>query len=1134
MKFSRILHSSAFFLIAGQCAFAQSQNPEDTSSIGLVQRDVWTNISGDLSQLLRTQSFPNSPNQSSFVASSLNFSSIGDNYGQRIRGSIVPPLTGNWRFWITGDDSAELWLSPSWKASEKRRIANLTSWLNPNAFDVTPSQKSNAIPLSANTPYYFEILHKEGGGADHVSVAWAYESENFALASNGATASQSNTGWGGVASRAIDGNTNGSWNANTTTHTAGEPNPWLAVDFGQDRAINRVKLWNRADGLQSRLSNFRISVLDAAGAEIAGENFYPAGSGNVGTALVWSLPSSIVARQIRISLLGVNNRGDNYLSLAELEAYEEIHSETQRQIIPVIALRKQTLESGDTDGNGLPDAWEIAMGLRNANGTGTRPSISEYSDDDGDSITNLEEWRLGLDPRVPNSAAGLFLFERWDGIFKYSADDLVIHPSFYGPANSRYFADPNAGKFSQLYFGARMRGYIEPKVTGDYTFWLSARNGAELYLSTALAKGKYAKRVIASLDPKTGAGHGIASNESNLWDRFSTQRSKTLRLVAGQRYYTEVLLQNGHGGSAHASIAWAYNGGPRTILPADVAFSYVKTSDDADDDFLPDAWESQYGLSITDNGAIDMQRQGERGDYDGDGLTNREEYLLGIDPSNSDTDGDGISDFDEIAGLGTDALTANAITDTLLTEIALGSHVSSSTAWTMTSGGLIADSFRGEATWNFTVPTAGNWLLRLDLELMGATYGNEEVPIVIKVDGKIVVRKQVRFGTGKRGLLQALSPWLLAGNHQVSVLVDNSLARRAVRLVSLKILAPANAAATLAKGNRILSHPVASRTSPAFLEGYARDPGTVTLNGTPAQIGTGSGHWFANVPLSNLPGAQSYIIMYEQGWQTSGTLTWQATNAMDAETLTIRRGDALRVGAWASDPAMPSTLTLSSGGNIQLTGEGTSILTFPTAGVFTVTGTLGSGEVATLTVRVIAPPGFTGQTMDALDNFARTLSVSAVPEVTFEVAEDLARLSVSRTTTTASLAIAPLSPEEMGVAARLFPGGPILAVQRVNVIGVSDALQNDLTTSSLSTIPGYKLLQSPLTVLNLPTGARVDVSIFRAGVMFTNGTTFRSIRLADLVNGSVSLQFLFPLGMPGGYCHTVNVYDRNGVFLGSR
>lgn len=847
--------------------------------------------------------------------------------------------------------------------------------------------------------------------------------------------------------------------------------------------------------------------------------------------MVWTLPSSMVARQIRVSMLGSSAR---VLSLAELEAYMELSSEITRQIIPASALRKQTLEPGDAGGNGLPDAWEIATGLRNTNGTGARLNISEYSDGDGDSITNLEEWRLGLDPRIPNSAPGRLLFERWDGISEYSVDDLVINHRFYGSATSRYFAEPKDAIFPLAFFGARMRGYIEPKVSGEYTFWLSARNGAELYLSTDLAKGKYAKRLIASLDPKTGAGHGIASNETNLWDRFTTQRSKTVYLQAGQRYYTEVLLQNGHVGNAHASVAWACNGGPRTKLPADVTLSYINTADDADDDFLPDAWESQYGLSITDNGAIDMLRQGERGDFDGDGLTNREEYLLGTDPSNSDTDGDGISDFDEIAGLGTDALTANAITDTLLAEIGLGSYVSSSTAWTMTSRGLLADSFRGEATWNFTVPTDGNWHLRLDLELMGATYGNEEVPVIIKVDGKTVVRKQVRFGTAKRGLLEALSPWLLAGNHQVSVLVDNSLARRTVRLVSLKILAPANAAAAMARDNRVLSHPLASRTSPAFIEGYARDPGTVTLNGTPAQFGTGRGHWFANVPLSNLPTAQSYTLVYEQGWQSSGTLTWQATNAMDAETLTIRRGDALRVGAWASDPAMPSTVTLSSGGTHQLTGDQTTVLTFPTAGVFTVTGTLGSGEAGTLTVRVIAPPSFSGQTMDALDNYARTLSVSAAPEVAFEMPEDLARFSMSRTTTTASLAIAPLSPEEMGVAARLFPGGSILAVQRVNVIGVSDALQNDLTSSSTSTIPGYKLLQSPLTVLNLPTGARVDINIFRAGVMFPNGTTTRTIRAADLLNGSVSLQFLFPLGIPGGYCHAVNVYDRNGVFLGGR
>jgi PA14 domain/F5/8 type C domain/Bacterial TSP3 repeat len=649
-----MLRSTALLLIAGQCAIAQPTNPEDPGSIGFVQKDVWTDLAGyDVTDLLRIQSFPHTPGQSSFVTTALDFMSYGEDYGQRIRGSIVPPHAGNWRFWITGDNSAELWLSPSWKASEKRRIAR-ASVSGPNVFDADPSQQSSAIPLSANTPYYFEILHKGGGLEDYVSVAWAYEPENYALASNGATATQSGTAYDGSASRAIDGNIDGLYWNGSTTHTDGEPNPWFMVDFGQDRSICQVKLWNRTDERSERLSNFRISVLDAAGTEIAGQDFHPPGQGSVGNSMLWSLPSSMVARRIRVSLLGVNHAGDHILSLAELEAYGEFQPETTRQIIPASVLRKQTLEPGDADGNGLPDAWETSTGLRNADGTGTRPNISEYSDTDGDVITNLKEWQLGSDPLVPNSLPGAFIVERWDDISwfreQYSIDDLVTHPGFYRPSNSLYFAAPEDCRFSNNYFGARMRAYIEPMVSGDYTFWFSARTAGELYLSTDSAKGKYAKRVIASLDPKTGAGNGIGSGESDLWDRFSTQRSKTIHLEAGQRYYTEVLLHNGHFSDSHASIAWACNGGPRTNLPGDVVHSYLKTPDDAEDDFLPDAWESQYGLDIADNGATDMLRQGERGDFDGDGLSNREEYLLGTDPTKSDSDNDGNPDWMGIPG----------------------------------------------------------------------------------------------------------------------------------------------------------------------------------------------------------------------------------------------------------------------------------------------------------------------------------------------------------------------------------------------------------------------------------------------------------------------------------------------------
>lgn len=757
-----------------------------------------------------------------------------------------------------------------------------------------------------------------------------------------------------------------------------------------------------------------------------------------------------------------------------------------------------------------------------------------FADDDGDLLDGMSELTFGSNPAQRSELQGRRSQERWNDLFYYSTNTLVADRGFYSKPIMVRYDHPDASDpfYAGVYYATRSRSWLTAPTTGTYRFWISGRNGLQLLLSTD--DTKYTKRVIAQLNPELGTGHGILSDSTNLWDVYSTQMSKEIHLTAGQRYYLETIQVNGHGVKPHCTVAWAPPGKGRTVLELAHLQSYAPTADDLDDDCLPDAWEIQYGLSATDNGLNDLVHEGERGDFDGDGLSNLEEYVLGTDPSDSDTDGDGISDFDEVSALGTDAVTANAITDTLLSQLDLSSYISSSTAWTMTSGGLVADSFRGEATWNFTVPTDGHWLLRLELELMGATYGNEEVPIVIKVDGQTVVRKLVRFGTGKRGLLQALTPWLLAGNHQVSVLVDNSLARRTVRLVSLKILAPANAAATLAQDNRVLSHAAATRTSPAFLEGYARDPGSVTVNSTAALTGNGRGHWYANLPLSNLSGTQSYTITYEPGWQTTGSITWQATNAMDAETLTIRRGDSLRVGAWATDPAMTSTVTLSSGGTTSLTGMETTVLTFPTAGVFTVTGNLANGSQAVLTVRVIAPPGFSGQTLDTLDNFVRSISVSAASEVAFDIPSDLARLTVTRSGSTAHLAMAPLAPEAMGVVARLLPGGPILAVQELNVIGVSDALQNDLTTASSSAIPGYKLLQTPLTVLNLPEGAWLEVNIYRAGVMFPNGSTTMNIVPADLVNGSVFLQFLFPLGMPGGYCHTVKVYDRNGLFLGSR
>lgn len=57
---------------------------------------------------------------------------------------------------------------------------------------------------------------------------------------------------------------------------------------------------------------------------------------------------------------------------------------------------------------------------------------------------------------------------------------------------------------------------------------------------------------------------------------------------------------------------------------------------DADNDGLPDDWESLYNLSTTDDGAIDINN-GPDGDPDVDGILNHTEWLVGLNPINPDT-----------------------------------------------------------------------------------------------------------------------------------------------------------------------------------------------------------------------------------------------------------------------------------------------------------------------------------------------------------------------------------------------------------------------------------------------------------------------------------------------------------------
>jgi hypothetical protein len=138
------------------------------SATGNILREQWNNVFGTAVANIPVTTTPNSTN----LLTSLETQNTGGNMGARIRGYICAPLTGAYTFYIAGDDVVELWLSSSTDPASKVKIAYHTYYTGFREWNKYATQKSAAINLQAGQSYYVEVLHKNGGGGDNVSVKW--------------------------------------------------------------------------------------------------------------------------------------------------------------------------------------------------------------------------------------------------------------------------------------------------------------------------------------------------------------------------------------------------------------------------------------------------------------------------------------------------------------------------------------------------------------------------------------------------------------------------------------------------------------------------------------------------------------------------------------------------------------------------------------------------------------------------------------------------------------------------------------------------------------------------------------------------------------------------------------------------
>ncbi len=140
----------------------------DTGAV--LSREVWTNVPGTALADLPLDVPASYVGTLAALESPVN---EADDYGQRWRGYLTAPVSGNYYFWIAAGDAAELWIATDAEPANKVRRCRVTAATAPHGWLEQPAQRSPWLALTEGQRYYVEVLHKAGAGTnDHVSVGW--------------------------------------------------------------------------------------------------------------------------------------------------------------------------------------------------------------------------------------------------------------------------------------------------------------------------------------------------------------------------------------------------------------------------------------------------------------------------------------------------------------------------------------------------------------------------------------------------------------------------------------------------------------------------------------------------------------------------------------------------------------------------------------------------------------------------------------------------------------------------------------------------------------------------------------------------------------------------------------------------
>ncbi len=506
-----------------------------------------------------------------------------NNYGTWTRGFIQAPQTGNFRFFIYSDDDSEFWLSTGTTPANLSKACENVGAVGRGSWAGKAAQSSLLISLNRGQTYYYEVFTKEGGGDDHFGVGWQLPDGSFDRPISGQYLLPFNQVFTGFNA---GNNSNNVQTISTPTFSipayAGfNSAPVNSPINGQPQNVTQGETLNAvidATVMGAQPMSFQWLVRTNGGT-----TFDPIPGATLQGLTISNL-SIALHDQSAYRLLASNSFGvRSNTTLAVLTVTPDAVKPTvvsaqsfgRTNAVTLLFSEKLTVGSAGNKNNYTISNLTLAVTVLSATFDGDRtvtlnttpmPAAGVPSVVYTVVMNNIRDVSGAQNAILPNTTAsfvqvnGVVNSRRYLNIGGTAVNDLVNNAKFInGQWDNEEFKNLIESNLDSAdNYGAELIGYIVPSVSGVFRFYISADDGAVLFLST---DANPANKVSIATEPQwNGSRQYLVGDRrtARANGRFDNQ-SDDITLQAGRAYFFQGLMKEGGGGD-NFSVAWQLPG----------------------------------------------------------------------------------------------------------------------------------------------------------------------------------------------------------------------------------------------------------------------------------------------------------------------------------------------------------------------------------------------------------------------------------------------------------------------------------------------------------------------------------------------------------------------------------------------